>query len=181
MQLFLKIWETKTVPSGVRDANTVTIFKKGDKDICSNYRGISLLSIASKLFARIHLNRLLTLAEDVLPESQFGFRPSRGTVDMIFFVQQLQEKSQEQQQALMFIFWDLKKAFVKVPRPAMWAVLARFGCPEDFIILIRALHDGMVGRVCHQRILSDSFHWWSQGMMCPGSNLLFTTCGCNAK
>jgi len=25
----------------------------------------------------------------------------------------------------MFIFWDLKNAFDKVPRPAMWAVLAR--------------------------------------------------------
>jgi len=64
---------------------------------------------------------------------------------------------QEQQQPLMFIFWDLKKAFEKVPRPAMWAVLARFGCPEDFITLIRALHDGMVGRVCHQSIPSDPF------------------------
>jgi len=76
---------------------------------------------------------------------------------MIFWARQLQEKSQEQQQPLMFIFWDLKKAFDKVPRPAMWAVLARFGCPEDFITLIRALHDRMVGRVCHQSILSEPF------------------------
>jgi len=39
----------------------------------------------------------------------------------------------------------------------MWAMLARLGCPEDFITLIRALHDGMVGRVCHQSILSEPF------------------------
>jgi len=39
----------------------------------------------------------------------------------------------------------------------MWAVLARFGCPEDFVTLIHALHDGMVGRVCHQSILSEPF------------------------
>jgi len=51
----------------------------------------------------------------------------------------------------------LKKAFDKVSRPAMWAVLAHFGCPEDFITLICALHDGMVGRVCHQSILSEPF------------------------
>jgi len=128
-------------------ANLVTIFKKGDWENCSNYRGISLLSIASKIFARILLHRLLTLAKDVLPGSQCDFRPTRGTVDMIFCARQLQEKSQEQQQPLMFIFWDLKKAFDKVPRPVMWAVLARFGCPEDFITLIRGLHDDMVGRV----------------------------------
>ena len=157
MLLILKIWETKTSPSDFRDVNIVTIFKKGDRESCNNYRGISLLSIASKIFARILLNRLLVLAEDVLPESQCGFRPSRGTIDMIFCARQLQEKSQEQQQPAMFIFWDLKKAFDKVPRPAMWAVLARFGCPTDFITLVRSLHEGMVGRVYHQNTLSNPF------------------------
>lgn len=157
MLLILKIWETKTLPNDFRNANIITIFKKGDRENCNNYRGISLLSIASKIFARILLDRLLTLAEDVLPESQCGFRPSRGTIDMIFCARQLQEKSLEQQQPIMFIFWDLKKAFDKVPRPAMWAVLARYGCPPDFVKLVRALHDGMVGRVCHQNSLSGPF------------------------
>lgn len=155
--LILKIWETKSPPSDFRDSNIITIFKKGDREDCNNYRGISLLSIASKIFARILLNRLLTLAEDVLPESQCGFRPSRGAVDMIFCARQLQEKSREQQQPIAFIFWDLKKAFDKVPRPAMWAVLAKFGCPPDFVALVRALHDGMMGRVCHQSAISDAF------------------------
>ena len=157
MLLILKIWETKTLPSDFRDVNIITIFKKGDREDCNNYRGISLLSIAGKIFARILLDRLLLLAEEILPESQCGFRPSRGTIDMIFCARQLQEKSHEQQRPAMFIFWDLKKAFDKVPRPAMWAVLDRFGCPPDFITLIRALHDGMFGRVCHQNSLSDLF------------------------
>ena len=78
MLLVLKIWETKTLPSDFRDVNIITIFKKGDREDCNNYREISLLSIASKIFARILLDRLL-----LLPESQCGFRPSRGTIDMI--------------------------------------------------------------------------------------------------
>ncbi|XP_068236943.1 uncharacterized protein [Palaemon carinicauda] len=57
----------------------------------------------------------------------------------------------------MFIFWDLKKAFDKVPRSAMWAVLKRYGCPPDFFKLVRALLEGMVGRVCQQNCLSDTF------------------------
>ena len=147
-------WKYKTLLSDFRDATIITIFKKGDRGNCNNYRGISLLSIASKIFARILLDRLLVLAEDVLPESQCGFRPSRGT---IVCVRQLQEKSPEQQQPVMFIFWDLKRAFDKVPRPAMWAVLARFGYPPDFVTLMRDLHDGMVGRVRHQNSLSEPF------------------------
>ena len=162
-------------PSDFRDANIVTFFKKGDRENCNNYRGISLLSIASKIFARILLDRLLILAEDVLPESQCGFRPSRGTIDMIFCARQLQEKSLEQQQPIMFIFWDLKKAFDKVPRPAMWAVLARYGCPPDFVNLVRTLHDGMVGRVCYQNSLSSPFPI-NGGLkrVCSGSNVFLT-------
>lgn len=40
--LFLKIWETMTLQSDFRDANSITIFKKRDRENCSNYRGISL-------------------------------------------------------------------------------------------------------------------------------------------
>ena len=50
-----------------------------------NYRGITLLSIAGKILARILLNRLIpTIPQENTPESQYGFRSNRGTVDMIF-------------------------------------------------------------------------------------------------
>ena len=44
----------------VLDASIVTIYKKGDRTDCGKYRGISLLSIADKIFDRILLNRLST-------------------------------------------------------------------------------------------------------------------------
>ena len=41
------------------------------------------------------LNRLIDhLEEGLLPKSQCGFRPGRGTADMIFAARQLQEKCQ---------------------------------------------------------------------------------------
>jgi len=111
----LYIWEEKYLPGDWRDANNVTIFKKGDKQQCENYRGISLLSIAGKVLTRIILRHLQILAEDVLPESQCGFPSNRGTIDMIFCARQLQERSKEQQRPLYFIFYDLEKAFDSVP------------------------------------------------------------------
>ena len=58
----------------MKDANIVTLFKnKGDQHDCNNCRGISLLSIVGKLFARIVLHRLETLSERIYPESQCGF------------------------------------------------------------------------------------------------------------
>jgi len=157
LHLIQRIWNTGRVPSDFRDANIVTIFKKGDRSVCGNYRGISLLSTAGKCFARILLDRLLVVAEEVLPESQCGFRQSRGTVDMVFCARQLQEKAREQRRPLLYIFWDLKKAFDKVPRPAMWATLSRFGCPPLFVALVRELHEGMKARVSVAGTLSDAF------------------------
>ncbi|XP_076059141.1 uncharacterized protein LOC143035884 [Oratosquilla oratoria] len=101
--------------------------------------------IASKSSARILLDRLLILAKYVLPESHCEFRHSHGTIDTIFCVRLLRGKALEQQQPLMFIFWDLKKAIHKVPRTAIWAVLRRFSSlhkeyrnsPKDFLDILK--------------------------------------------
>ena len=151
------MWENQRVLADLKNAVIIAIFKKGDRSICGNYRGISLLSIAGKIFTRILFNRLLIISEKIQPELQCGFRASRGTIDMIFCARQLQEKSREEQKPLFLVFYDLEKAFDTVPRPAMWMVLKRFGCPDLFVALIRALHDGMVGQVSHQKNISEEF------------------------
>uniref|UniRef100_A0A803TM72 ribonuclease H n=1 Tax=Anolis carolinensis TaxID=28377 RepID=A0A803TM72_ANOCA len=123
------------------------LFKKGDRTDCGNYRGISLLTSAGKILARILANRLLPVSEDTLPESQNGFRPSRGTVDMIFTARQLQEKCREQNQPLYMAFIDLAKAFDTVNRSALWTILQKIGCPDKFVNILRLLHDDMMATV----------------------------------
>ena len=86
------VWDD-SAPQDWRDAILESLFKKGEKSDCGNFRGISLLSIVGKVFARLLLNRLISsIADDVLPESQCGFRARRGTSDMIFSARQVQEK-----------------------------------------------------------------------------------------
>ena len=52
----------------------------GEKSGCSNCQGITVLSIAGKILARVLLNRLiLKIAQENMPESQCGFRSNRGT------------------------------------------------------------------------------------------------------
>ena len=77
------------------DAVIVPIPKKGDLRSCDNWRGISLLDVAGKLFARLIQDRLQSLAMDVLPDSQGGFRSGRGCIDMVFLAKQLVEKAIE--------------------------------------------------------------------------------------
>ena len=71
----------------MRNAKIITLYKnQGDHSDCNNYRGISLLSIVGKVFARVVLVRLQVLTEHIYPESQCSFRSKRSTVDMIFSI-----------------------------------------------------------------------------------------------
>ncbi|XP_018015422.1 uncharacterized protein LOC108672290 [Hyalella azteca] len=111
-ELLCLCWREGQVPQDMRDAKIITLYKnKGDRSDCNNYRGISLLSIVGKAFARVVLGRLRALADRVYPESQCGFRAQRGTSDMIFSLRQLQEKCREQRRPLHIAFIDLTNAF----------------------------------------------------------------------
>ena len=68
-RIFLKIWKNEEVPQELKDASIVTIFKKGCRTECGNYRGISLLSVAGKILAKVLLNRLQSLSESIIPET----------------------------------------------------------------------------------------------------------------
>ena len=111
--LLTNCWEKGTLPQDLRDAVTVSLYKiKGEKPDRSNYRGITLLSIAGRILARVLLNRLIpTIAQENTPESQCGFRSNRGIVDIIFVLRQIQEKCREQNMGLCATFVDLTKAF----------------------------------------------------------------------
>ncbi|VDL91286.1 unnamed protein product [Schistocephalus solidus] len=94
---FQETWHQGQVPQEFKDATIVHIYKrKGNRQLCNNHRGISLLNIARKIFTRILLNSLNGhLEQGLLPESQCGYRRHRWTIDMIFAARQLQDKYQE--------------------------------------------------------------------------------------
>ena len=85
VKVMFSIWKVEKLP---QDASIVHLYKnKGNRKSCDNHRGISLLSIAGKILARILLNILNNNLEDGhLTESQCGFR---GTADMILAARQL--------------------------------------------------------------------------------------------
>ncbi|VDL89476.1 unnamed protein product [Schistocephalus solidus] len=141
------------------DATIVHLYKKkGNRQLCDNHRGISLLNIAGKIFVRILLNRLNAhLEQGLLPESQCGFRRHSGTIDMIFAARQLQEKCQEMWTHLYTTFVDLTKAFYTVNRDGLWKIMQKFGCPERFTHMVRQLHDGMMAHVADNGTVSEAF------------------------
>ena len=94
--LFNICWVTEIIPLDWMDANIAILLKKGDRSHCSNYRGISLLSAVGKVLADVILQRLHLLVEFMYPQSQSGYRNGRSTIDGIFTLRQLMEKTREQ-------------------------------------------------------------------------------------
>ena len=138
--LFTSCWEKGTLLQDLRDAVIFSLCKnKGEKSDCSNYQGITLLSIAGKILAHVLLIRFIpTIAQENMPESQCGFRSNRGTTDMIFLLRQIQEKCREQNMGLYAAFVDLTMAFDTVSHDGLWKILARLGCPPKFLTILRS-------------------------------------------
>lgn len=96
---------------------------KGDSSKCENYRGISLLCHAAKLYEHILEKRARAIIEPKLGEEQYGYRKDRSTSDLIFALRMVIEKSWEFNKPLYVAFIDLEKAFDSVQRHLLWKCL----------------------------------------------------------
>ena len=127
------VWKDGIAPMEWRQSTIIPLWKrKGDRRECSQYRGISLLSQPSKVFARILEKRIRYIVEPQLSENQFGFRKNKGCSDAICILRQLQEKHIEWNKPLYMAFIDQEKAFDRVVRAELWKCLTERVFSESF-------------------------------------------------
>jgi hypothetical protein len=76
--------------------------KKGNKEDCSNYRGISVTSVMSRLYGKIL--RDLIEEENKDEEEHSGFRTVRSCTDNIVCMKKLLKKGMQQTKKLIYCF-----------------------------------------------------------------------------
>ena len=99
----------------------ITLPKKGNLQLCQNYRTISLNSHSSQIMLKVILKRLKPKAEEIIAEEEAGFKGGRSTTEQIFNIRSLCEKYLQHQQNLYHVFIDFKKAFDRVWHAVLWA------------------------------------------------------------
>ena len=156
-EIIAKVWESGSAPAQWKEAHIVPLFKKGDKAVTSNYRGISLLSIAGKVYTAILHSRVVSLYEQCCRENQAGFRRGRGCSDQIFTTRQVIERRHAYNQSTAMVFVDFKAAFDSVHRESLWKILLATGFPAKIVDLIKDLYTGGCCRIKANNDVSDSF------------------------
>jgi len=108
-----KSFEEGSVPSQLKIARVVPIFKSGDPTSPNNYRPISLLPNISKILEKVMANRLTQYMENnkLFANSQYGFRKSHSTIHpLVQFLNNLSRANNKKLYTIA-IFCDLQKAF----------------------------------------------------------------------
>jgi hypothetical protein len=146
-RIIAKIWTTQQYVEEWHESPIVPLFKKGDSEICDNYRGISLLSIASKILSKVLYWRIENKVETKLHEAQCGFRRGRGCVDQIFNLKECISMSRQKNQPLFMCFIDLRKAYDSVNRDLLWKALRSYGLSEKTIRILTSIYKDTTARV----------------------------------
>lgn len=157
LEIFNRAWIEKKIPEDWKIGVLLPIHKKGDTKVCSNYRGITLLSTALKTYERILEKRLTEIVESTLGETQSGFRKGRSIQDHIFTVKQIIDKTLLSNTQAYFAFVDLEKAFDKVNRRKLWEILKKRRVSEQLIETIKSVYAENLNYVIYKNLKSEPF------------------------
>ena len=147
LPLFTTIWEGKEIPKDWTEDIIVKILKKGALNNCNNWRGITLLSIPSKILAKIIVQRLSDAVDQQLRKVQAGFPKGRGCADKIFILRNIIEQCTEWQRQLYINFVDFEKAFDSIHRESLWRILLAYGIPQEIVLLIESFYNNFTCKV----------------------------------
>lgn len=116
-KLFNKCIELTKIPEKWRQSIIKVLYKeKGDPKDTNAYRGIALENNPFKMFTRVITERIKGTIEEYLPETQFGFRKGRSTLNVIELLLKNTWEALEEKERFYVVFIDFTKAFDLINR-----------------------------------------------------------------
>ena len=144
-ELFNRVWEEERVPRKWNECRVTLLHKGGhkSKNELKNYRPIALLNTIGKVFCAVLNERLCKWIERVrvLGEEQNGFRADRRAEDNMFVVNELIEGRKNSEGKLYLGFLDIEKAYDRVNRRQLCAVLEKVGLSEKIVNIVRSMYE----------------------------------------
>lgn len=176
LPLYNRIFNSSEYPRSWGEGIIAPIFKKGDVNEASNYRGITLISVLAKVYSQLLLNRLTSWTEkyEKIADNQFGFQKGKSVQDCIYILHAVISKVLNEGQKLYCIFIDYEKCFDKIDRSLLWQKLLTENVSCKLVKAIKSMYTVVKSCVKYKLSFSsffDSSIGLKQGD--PSSPLLF--------
>ncbi|WP_419592448.1 RNA-directed DNA polymerase, partial [Thiolapillus sp.] len=149
VKFFNTLFDKGIFPDSWTESIVMPLFKKGDVNKPSNYRGISLCDTSSKLYSTIINNRLREWVEqnNITGEYQAGFKRGYSTVDHMFTLLACVQKQFAANRKLYVAFIDFEKAFDSINRNLLWPILLKNGIKGKLFRCIKSMYNNVKARV----------------------------------
>lgn len=175
-KVLVAVWKLEVTPDQWDHVIICNLFKQGNPELLTNYRGISLISVALKVLLGIMVIRLTEAVEGaglIAPE-QSGFRKREEAVAQFLVLAEIVRRRHLAGLTTVGIFVDFKKAYDKVHHGALYRILASMGVRGKFLEFLKHMYSHSKMSVRTGGLFSeyfDMFRGTRQG--CPLSPLLF--------
>ena len=114
--------------------------KKGDLGLAKNYRGITLTSIAAKIYNALLRNRIEPKIENILRKNQNGIRRNRSTTSQILTIRRILEGVRTKNLKATILFIEFTKAFDSIHKGKMEQSLLAYGLLKETVAAIMILY-----------------------------------------
>ena len=114
--------------------------EKGDLRLAKNYRGITLTSIAAKIFNALLRNGIEPKIDNILRKKQNGFRRKWFTTSKILIIRRILEGVRAKNLQVTIPFVNFTKTFDSIHRGKMEQILLTYGIPKETVAAITILY-----------------------------------------
>lgn len=145
-------------PEACKLAIISPIYKGNKKTDVQNYRPIALQSNISKIIEKCVKSELSTYLEDnnLLPDSQYGFRDKCGTEDALLNFSNHIRESIAKNKKILVCYLDLQKAFDSIQHVKLLEVLSKLGIQDTTLAWFRSYLADRVQKVKVNGVLGGS-------------------------
>lgn len=159
LKLYKHLYSKGEYPRSWGEGIISPIFKKGDLNDASNYRGITLVNVLAKIYSQLLLNRLTNWSteQDKISKNQFGFQKGKSIVDCIFILHSIISKVLDSGQKLYCIFIDYKQCFDKIDRAFLYEKLAAENVSCKLVKAIKSMYTVVKSCIRYNSAKSEFF------------------------
>jgi hypothetical protein len=171
---------TKRIPESWKDARTVLLYKKGDRNDISNWRPISITNCIYRIFTCLLTRAMQAQNEEkqLFAASQKGFiKRTNGCTEHGIILNELFHDACRHRKNLIVTAIDFTNAFGSVPHDLIMSTLRQRNLPEWVQGIVSAMYTGSSSTIEVSGNRTRKIGW-NRGVKqgCPLSPLLFNLC-----